>query len=219
VAANQGLLIIREDTQLKGKIRNCRLLEVYGYVEGDLAGEKLIVHKGGSFFGRAKTDSAEIHGTLEGQVFIKNLIAIRGSGSVSGNIQYGQLAMEAGASLTADVRNVPPSIAGDLDLTVYRGRTVGVTTVDLTALDPDDDAVDLIYTVSNATNGFIVLSDALSKRVEHFTQADLEASRVVFKHDGTDTKSASFDVVVADHTGATSGAPQTVHVTVRPQQR
>jgi len=38
---------------------------------------------------------------------------------------------------------------------------------------------------------------------------------VLFKHDGTDTKMASFDVVVADHAGATSGAPQTVKVHVR----
>jgi hypothetical protein len=48
-----------------------------------------------------------------------------------------------------------------------------------------------------------------------FTQADLEAGRITFTHDGTNTSVAGFDVVVADHTGATSGAPQSVTVTVR----
>lgn len=215
MAGNQGLLLIREDTRLKGRISNCRLLEIYGYVEGELSAERLIVHRGGGFFGKARTDTAEIHGTLEGTVFVKNLIDIRGTGTVSGNIQYGRLAMESGAVLSAEVRNVPPALAGDLDLTVYRGRTVGVTLDDLTAMDPDDDAHGLTYTVSNARNGFIVLSDAPTTQVDTFTQADLESSRVVFRHDGTDTKQASFDVVVADMAGGTSGPPRTVKVTVR----
>jgi cytoskeletal protein CcmA (bactofilin family) len=201
---------------LQGKVRNCRLLEVYGYVQGEVEAEKLVVHPGGSFFGKAVTDTAEVFGTAQGTLFVKNLIAIRGNGVVSGNVQYGQIAMESGANLSAEVRNVPPAIAGDLDLTVYRGRGVGVTVTDLTALDPDDDAQHLTYTVSNAQNGYIVLADAPAQRVSSFTQADLESNRVVFRHDGTDTRQASFDVIVADHAGATSGAPRTVMVTVRP---
>ena len=44
---------------------------------------------------------------------------------------------------------------------------------------------------------------------------DLERGSVMFLHDGTETLSASFDVVVADKAGATSGAAQTVKVAVR----
>ncbi|MES0403790.1 MAG: cadherin-like domain-containing protein, partial [Hyphomicrobium sp.] len=51
--------------------------------------------------------------------------------------------------------------------------------------------------------------------VATFTQADLERGSVLFLHDGTDTPDASFDVVVADKAGATSGAAQTVKVAVR----
>ena len=46
-------------------------------------------------------------------------------------------------------------------------------------------------------------------------QGTTSSRAMLFKHDGTDTKMASFDVVVADHAGATSGAPQTVKVHVR----
>src|SRR4029079_3014039 len=116
---------------------------------------------------------------------------------------------------SAEARNVPPAIAGDLDLTVVKGRSVPVTLDDLNAVDPDDAAQDLIFAVSTATTGFIPLSSAPAKPVAKFTQADLQGGRVLFKHDGTDTKMASFDVVVADHAGATSGAPQTVKVHVR----
>jgi hypothetical protein len=38
---------------------------------------------------------------------------------------------------------------------------------------------------------------------------------VLFRHDGTDGPLASFEVVVADRAGATSGAAQTVKVAVR----
>jgi cytoskeletal protein CcmA (bactofilin family) len=215
VVGHQGVLIVREDMILKGEVRNCRQMEVYGYVEGKVAAQSLLVHEQGRCYGTVKTDQAEIHGTVQGEVVVKHLINIRSSGSVTGNVQYGQLAMEIGANLSAEVRNVPPALAGDLDLTVAKGRSVKVNLEDLNAVDPDDAAKDLTFAVSKATNGFVTLSGAPARPVSAFTQADLEAGRVLFTHDGTDTKMASFDVVVADHTGATSGAAQTVKVHVR----
>jgi Polymer-forming cytoskeletal len=77
--------------------------------------------------------SAEVLGTLQGNVTVRNLINIHSSGSVSGNVHYGKLA----------IGNVPPSIGGDLDLTVEKGRAISITLQDLTALDPDDEAKDL----------------------------------------------------------------------------
>jgi cytoskeletal protein CcmA (bactofilin family) len=215
MAGNPGELIVREDMILKGEVRNARQVEVYGYLEGDVAAQSLLVHQGGRCFGTIKTEQAEVHGTVQGNVVVKNLINIRSSGSVSGNVQYGQLAMEIGANLSAEVKNVPPTLAGDLDLTVARGRSVVITLEDLNAVDPDDDAQSLKFSVSRASNGFVALAAAPSRAVNTFTQADLQGRRVLFTHDGTDTKAASFDVVVADHTGATSGAPQTVKVHVK----
>jgi cytoskeletal protein CcmA (bactofilin family) len=216
VDANRGLLIITEDMVVKGiaEIHNCRRLEIYGYVEGDVTAGSVHIHKTGKCFGSVKSEDAEVHGTLQGNVTVKNLINIHSSGSVSGNVHYGQLALEAGGSLSAEVRNVPPSIGGDLDLTVEKGQAVAITLQHLTALDPDDVAKDLVFTVSNARNGFIALATAPRRPVTRFTQADLERGSVVFQHDGSRTTTANFNVVVADHTGATSGAPQTVKVAV-----
>jgi cytoskeletal protein CcmA (bactofilin family) len=113
VAGHQGLLVIREDTIIKGEIRNCRQMEVYGYVEGNVAADTLLIHPSGQCYGTVKTESAEIRGTLQGDVVVKHLISIRDTGSVSGNVQYGALAMEPGGNLTAEMRNVPPAVAGD----------------------------------------------------------------------------------------------------------
>ena len=196
------------------ELRNCRQLEVFGYMEGDVSAKAVRVHKNGRLFGKLKSDTAEIHGTLQGEVVVKNLIDIRSSGNVSGNIQYGKLALEHGGNLSAGVRNVPPSIAGDLQLEVSKGGTTSVTLQDLNALDPDDAAKDLKFTVSNVRNGYVALSTAPRKAVTTFTQADLEAGRLTFVHNGRGTDQASFDIVVADKSGATSGKPQTVKVTV-----
>jgi cytoskeletal protein CcmA (bactofilin family) len=215
--AENGVLIVTEDTVIRGvrELRNCRQLEVFGYLEGDVAAKTVLVHPNGRLFGKLKSDNAEIHGTLQGDVVVKHLIDIRSSGNVSGNIQYGKLALEVGGNLTAEVRNVPPTISGDLQLEVSKGGSVPITLQDLNALDPDDNARDLKFAVSNARNGYLVLASAARRAVTAFTQADLEAGQVAFVHNGRGTEPASFDIVVADRSGATSGAPQTVKVAVR----
>jgi len=207
--------IIQEDTVIKGKIRNCRQMEIRGYFEGELAAEEVLVHQGGTFFGTLKSDSADVAGSVQGEVFVKKLISIRSSGSVNGHVRYGHLAMEMGADLSAELRNVPPRLEGDLDVNVRRGKSVVITTNDITAVDPDDTPDHLTYTVSNPNNGFVALASLPGTAVPNFTQADIEAGRVLFAHSGAAGQTASFDIVVADDSGGTSGGEQTVHVHVR----
>ncbi|CFX49639.1 conserved protein of unknown function [Candidatus Filomicrobium marinum] len=211
---SQGVAIISDDTVLKGRIAHCKLLEVHGYVEGEVAAERLIIHPGGRVFGTIRVDNAEINGTLQGNVAVKHLIGIGATGSVNGQVQYGRISLASGAELSADLRNVPPEISGDLDLVVRRGRTVRITTMDLTAVDPDDSAHNLSFLVSNPINGFVALNHGQRVPVETFTQADLENGHVMFAHDGNAAETASFDVIVSDSAGATSGAAKTVTVAV-----
>jgi cytoskeletal protein CcmA (bactofilin family) len=215
VGDSSRVLVIGEDTYLKGEVRNGGRIEVYGYIEGGVAGDHLVVKPGGQCYGTVKVQDADVHGTVQGEVFVNQLITIRSSGSVAGNVHYGRLAMELGANLTAQVRNVPPKISGDLDLTVTKGQSVRITLDDLTALDPDNTASELTFTVSKAKNGFVTLTSDPSRAVEKFTQADLERGAVLFRHDGTGAPRASFDVVVVDAAGANSGPAKTVNVNVR----
>lgn len=209
------MLVIGEDAILKGEISNCREIEIFGYVEGKLEAGRVVVHPQGRLTGIVRAESAEVFGQLQGEVRVKQLISIKSSGTVAGNVKYGRLAMEEGAELSASVRNVPPSVAGDLDLTVSKGRSVRITTADLTAVDPDDTAQHLTFSVSNAANGFITFASAPGQPVTAFTQDDLEQGRVLFAHDGSASETARFDVIVADRSGATSGMAHTVNVAVR----
>lgn len=211
----QGRAVIGADAVIKGKIRNGRVIEVHGYIEGDVTAERIIVHKGGRVFGTVKAQNVEVNGTVQGDVSVRELISIGSAGSVTGNVRYGRLALAQGGDLSADVRNIPPEISGDLDITVRRGGTTRITPVDLTAIDPDDAATALTFEVSNVGGGFVALGTQPATAITSFKLSELEAGNVIFSHDGSEGEKASFDVVVSDAAGATSGAAQTVTVRIR----
>ncbi|WP_072388067.1 polymer-forming cytoskeletal protein [Hyphomicrobium sp. CS1BSMeth3] len=206
--------LIQGDTIIKGTILNAGAIDVYGYVEGNIAAQNLRVHEGGRIAGKLKADTAEVRGTLQGEAIVKRLIKITSTGVVEGDIRYGSISLEAGGDLSAELRNIPPEIAGDLELVVSRGQSVVVTVMDLMAIDPDHGADALTFTVTSPTGGWVAMSDAPREAVTSFKQTDIEAGRVLFVHDGSAGNRASFDVVVVDGAGAASGAAQTVKVAV-----
>ena len=214
MAANPGTMVVSADTTVTASIRNCRRLEVFGHVEGDVIADEVLVQDGGQLHGTVRAGSAEIRGTVQGDVRVKNLIAIRSGGSVTGNVQYGSMTLESGGNLAAEVRNVPPRLVGDFSITVARGKSARVTTLDVAAIDPDNAPEQLTYAVSNEAGGHVAFTEASSERIATFTQADLNRNRVIFVHDGGPARGAHFDVVVTDSDGATSGRPRTVDVVV-----
>lgn len=214
IVSEPGVMVIGADTGLKGQIHNCRRIEIKGAFEGELNAGTVIVHRGGRCLGAVNADAAEVHGNLEGIIRVRRLISIRSTGSVVGNVQYGSMSLEPGGELSAEVRNVPPSLGGDFAIEVARGKSVRITLADLDARDPDDTAEQLRFTVTRISGGSIVLSSDAIRPVNVFTQADLAQGRVLFQHDGSAAREASFEVVVTDSKGASSGAPKAVRVTV-----
>jgi cytoskeletal protein CcmA (bactofilin family) len=211
---NSGVLVIGADAVLTGEVKGARQVEVFGTIEGGVASDDVTVREGGQLTGWIKSDTSTVDGTLNGDVRVQNLITIRSTGAVLGNVKYGRLAMDEGAELAASVRNVPPSLAGDLDLSVARGRSVRITPSDLSAIDPDDAPESRTFQVFNIAGGRITRQGAPDHAIETFTQADLLAGRVQFAHDGGAGDTASFDMMVRDDDGAISGAAQKVKVAV-----
>jgi cytoskeletal protein CcmA (bactofilin family) len=210
----RGQAVIGADMFIKGDIRNGKHIDVLGLVEGSISAERVVVHNGGRVTGTLIADNALVDGVVQGHVLVRQLIEIGSTGAVHGDVRYGKIAMQIGAELTADVRNVPPEIAGDLNLAVKRGQNARITTEDLTAIDPDSPVTSLVFAVSKATNGFVARTTAATTPIESFTQADLYSNKVMFVHDGSVGATASFDVVVTDNAGDTSGTAKTVHVAV-----
>ncbi len=207
--------VIMADTVIEGDVIAKGQVTVSGRVQGNLSAQSVEISQSGGIYGSLRAQSAEVHGAVQGDVSILGLIRIGETGSVNGMVEYGKIAMEQGGTLSATLRNVPPHLAGDLQLTVDRGGSVRITTLDLTAFDPDDTAEDLTYTVTNPSNGFVALASARSASISTFTQADLESGHILFVHDGAQAPAAGFDTIVSDAQGATSGKVQHVNVSIR----
>lgn len=206
--------VIGADLVVQGAIRNAHEVEVWGSVLGAIAAERVVIHRGGRVVGTLDVGAADVHGLLDGRVRVRNLINIGTTGVVHGDVRYGQLALAPGGDLAAEVRNVPPDLAGDFEMTVKRGRSIRVTSADISASDAEDGADRLTYSVSKAENGFVALDSAPASAVQSFTQAEVEMGIVIFVHDGTGGPMAGFDVELRDSQGATAGPPRHVSVAV-----
>ncbi|MCZ4274179.1 DUF4214 domain-containing protein [Maritalea porphyrae] len=101
------------------------------------------------------------------------------------------------ALATVQITNVndAPTITGDLSATVDEGSTVALTGADLGFTDQDDNADNVVFTVSNLSNGLIKVGGIAQTS---FTGTQLANNTVSFQHDGSNTLAAGFNVVVED---------------------
>src|ERR1700689_3192266 len=103
-------LYIGEGVTIKGEISVPDTLVVCGVLEGDVTVGNLIVGETGAIKGRITVaENAEISGKVFEKLDVKCLLILRSTGRVDGNISYGLLQIEQGAS-----------IAGGLSSTEYR---------------------------------------------------------------------------------------------------
>ena len=113
--------------------------------------------------------------------------------------------------------NSAPSVAGS-GTAGAEGSQVAITAANLSASDAETaNPALLVYTVTAASNGFVVLVPTGGSPIPvfSFTQADVNAGRVFFTHDDSETTSGSFTVTVADPNGGVS-APVVVAIAVTP---
>ncbi|MFS1938433.1 VCBS domain-containing protein [Vibrio splendidus] len=102
---------------------------------------------------------------------------------------------EAEVTLNITPVNDAPVLTGDLLGEMDEAGSYTITAADLGYTDVDDTDTGVTFTVGNASNGTILVGGVPSN---HFTVAQLATGEVTFKHDGSETTSASFDVNVED---------------------
>ena|GEM_PF-1788471 len=91
--------------------------------------------------------------------------------------------------------NDAPVLTGDLAARVAEGGRYVLTGADLGFSDPDDAASGVVFRASNPVHGTLRVNGAAAGS---FTAADIAAGRVSFVHDGSESASASFRVLVED---------------------
>ena len=119
-------------------------------------------------------------------------------------------------AITVNPVNDAPSLAMNAGSTVIQGLTDFITSGELQVTDADNTPAQLTYTVTTVPlNGQLELTTAPGVAIMSFTQADINAGRLVFVHNGAVSTSDSFTFTVSDGAGGTIGTT-TFNFTVTP---
>lgn len=105
-------LTVGKGIRLSGEITACEKLVVEGQVEADLTGaQDLVVAQSGLFKGRAIVDRAEISGTFEGELTVRELLSLHGSGLIEGTLKYAEMEIERGGRVRGSIDELERSEA------------------------------------------------------------------------------------------------------------
>ena len=97
-------LIVGPNIKLKGvEITDCDTLVVEGLVEATMDSRLMQIAEIGAFKGSAQIDIAEIRGSFDGDLIVRDRLVIHATGKVTGKIRYGKVVIEEGGQLAGDI--------------------------------------------------------------------------------------------------------------------
>ena len=97
-------LTVGPNIKLKGvEITDCDTLVVEGTVEATMDSRLMQISEEGAFHGSAEIDIAEIRGSFDGTLTVRQKLVIFATGKVSGKIRYGKLVVEEGGKLSGEI--------------------------------------------------------------------------------------------------------------------
>ncbi len=131
---------------------------------------------------------------------------------VADGLEHGAVVDNASVAVTRIPVNDVPEITRNLGTSVNEGGVTLINTIILDADDPDNTDAQITYTITNEVNGRVELLSNLGVQITSFTQAQLNANDIVFRHDGSTTTVASFDMQLSD--GSLSSPVETFNLTV-----
>lgn len=103
--ASHALNSLVQGTNVEGNIKSTSDIRIDGSIKGTLhCDAKVIIGPEGKIDGDVFCENAVIEGTFKGKLNVKELLNIRESAKVEGEIRYGRLLVQMGATLIGDVR-------------------------------------------------------------------------------------------------------------------
>jgi cytoskeletal protein CcmA (bactofilin family) len=100
-----GINRIVEGTLVEGTINSDSNLRIDGEFKGNLITKgRLVVGLKGKVSGTVNCLCCDVEGTLEGDVTVLELLSMKSSSTVQGDLYYGQLSVEAGAKALGTFR-------------------------------------------------------------------------------------------------------------------
>lgn len=102
---DNGINRIVEGTVIEGVIKSDSNLRIDGEFTGELITKgRLVVGPKGKVQGTVHCLCCDVEGTLEGEITVLELLAMKATSTVQGELYYGQLSVEAGAKALGTFR-------------------------------------------------------------------------------------------------------------------
>ncbi|MCC7332711.1 MAG: polymer-forming cytoskeletal protein [Flavobacteriales bacterium] len=93
--------IIRKGTEIKGEINCLGDIRIDGTLSGKIFTEgKLVVGQTGNIEGEVTCKNADISGTIKANIAVKELLLLKSTANIIGDIKTGKLSVEPGANFT-----------------------------------------------------------------------------------------------------------------------
>lgn len=113
-----GTSLIAAGTTLKGDISSSGDIRIDGTLQGNIhCTAKVVIGANGVVEGDVSGQQADIMGKVVGTISVKDLLQLKGSSQVKGNLYAGKLQIEPSASFNGQCHmNTSPSLNGSADL-------------------------------------------------------------------------------------------------------
>ncbi len=103
----KALNTIAYDTTIKGNIESNGDLRFDGILEGDLDCKgRVVVGPDSKITGTIRCTSAEIMGYVTGEIIVNELLSLKASAAITGNLTMGKLSVEPGASFMGNCKMI-----------------------------------------------------------------------------------------------------------------
>lgn len=93
---------IVENTALKGDITSDADIRIDGTLEGSISTSgKVVIGKSGMVKGKINCANADVEGRFEGELKVEQILSLKNTAVVEGDVEVGKLAVEPGAAFNA----------------------------------------------------------------------------------------------------------------------
>ena len=104
--SDQAINILGEGTLIKGDISASSDIRIDGQLVGNLEAKgRVVIGPKGKIDGQVKCKNVEIVGFIKGKVFVDELLNMKATSKIEGDIVAGKLAIEPGANLFRHLRH------------------------------------------------------------------------------------------------------------------
>ena len=101
---------ISEGTAVKGEINSRNDLRIDGEVDGKLFSEgRVVVGEKALIKGSILCNNLDLWGTVEGEIYVKELLSVKSTASIKGDIHVRKLLVEMGAAINGTCRMITES--------------------------------------------------------------------------------------------------------------